>query len=102
MADSINIYDALKGGAKVEDLVDGFIRDLNAAQEKIAAEKRSAAEAKANKDAEIDDARDNFIDAYINYIDAIVGFNSEEDADEEWDNMYDILIKIEGVLRKFR
>lgn len=101
MADSINIYDALKGGAKVEDLVDGFIKDLNAAQEKIAMEKRSA-EAKADKDAEIDDARDNFIDAYVDYIDAIVGFNSEEDEETEWDHMYDILIKIEKILRKFR
>ena len=101
MADSINIYDALKGGAKVEDLVDGFIKDLNAAQEKIAMEKRSA-EAKADKDAEIDDARDNFIDAYIDYIDAIVGFNSEEDAETEWDHMYDILVKIEKFLRKLR
>lgn len=101
MADSINIYDALKGGAKVEDLVDAFIKDLNTAQEKIAAEKRSA-EAKADKDAEIDDARDNFIDAYISYIDAIVGFNNDEDADEEWDHMYDILVKIEKILRKFR
>lgn len=72
----MDLYEALKSGASSEDLIAAFYKDLDAANERVAAEK-AATEREAA--AYLNECRDYLADAICEYAYALFGDEVEDD-----------------------
>jgi len=82
----MDLYEALKSGTSAEELLKTFHKDLDAANDRIAAEKEAAAKA-AEHDNYIAYCRKMLAEAIIDYAEALVG----EELDENEFSVEDIV-----------
>lgn len=93
----MNLYEALKAGTSEEELLKAFHKDLNEANERIAAEKKAEEETVANKEF-LDECRIALAACIVNYFEALFGNGSTNLCDEE--DIEEILMDFEEEIRE--